>query len=109
MATAQRVFAALNDEVVLNLSDGVTEELLIQLIGAFTGVFQLQVSEDGGTTYVAAQVTNVNTGGAAATDMTAAGVYKLALTTLAGTHVKLKATTLSSGTPTGILRSASWS
>ncbi len=99
MPKAIKSLAAANDEVVMNASSDEIEEVVVQLVGAFVGVVQLQVSnDDTNTNFIAMQVTNMNSGGAAATDMTAPGVYKAQVSAVR--QVKAKMTTFTSGGPT---------
>jgi len=96
---AIKSLAAANDEVVLNASGEEIKEIIVQLVGAFVGVVQLQVSnDDTNTNFIAIQVNNLNTGGAAATDMTAPGVYKAVVSSVR--QAKAKMTTFTSGGPT---------
>ena len=99
MPKAIKSFAVVNDEVIINSSGDEIDEVVLQLVGAFVGVVQIQVSnDDTNTNFIAVQSTNLNAGGAAATDITAPGVYKAAIS--AARQVKAKMTTLTSGGPT---------
>src|SRR5437660_1732869 len=98
MPKAIKSLAAANDEVVMNTSGDEILEVVVQLVGAFVGVVQLQVSNDAtNTNFIAVQVTNVNSG-AASTDMTGPGVFRGQVSAVR--QVKAKMTTFTSGGPT---------
>jgi hypothetical protein len=99
---ATKVMQLVNDVLVMNTISVEIKEVVIQIVGAFTGVIQLQVSNDG-VTYTAIAVQNLNTLAAAATDMTVPGVYRAQIS--AARSIQAKATTLSAGTPTVTLQS----
>lgn len=76
-----------------------------QVIGAFTGSLVPELSQDGGTTWDTVQVQKVD-GTAAATAITAPGIYRAVVAPIAAglnAQFRLRAATLTVGTPTVIL------
>jgi hypothetical protein len=91
-----------NDVLVVNTMAVEIKEVVVQIVGAFTGIIQLQVSNDG-VTYTAIAVQNLATLAAATTDMTAPGIYRGQISS--ARSVQAKATALSAGTPAVTLQS----
>lgn len=72
---ATAIFTANGQTSPFQLHDDVRCEVGIQITGTWTGTIQVQVSNDN-VNFLAVQMTNVTTGGAAAADMTTNGVYR---------------------------------
>jgi len=101
---SQQTLAALNAEMLLNLSNEAAEDLLIQITGTFTGTLQTQITADG-STWVAVQMLPVD-GSAGVTSVTAPGTWKVAA--LAGASAKVKMTAFTSGSAVVTVRSMRW-
>lgn len=72
---AEKDLAALNDELVVEIGEGFSEDLLIQITGTFTATHTFQGTVDG-TNYVALMAEDV-TAGTSATTSTGAGIYRI--------------------------------
>jgi hypothetical protein len=94
---SQKQFGAAQDEVQFDLSEGVSEDVLLQVIGAGTLTLVLEVSQDGGTTWVAVRVRALDTGTDAAS-MVANGLFKPTDAIAASTKCRVRCSAFTSGT-----------
>ena len=93
----QKQFGAAQDEAQFDLSESHSEDLLLQIIGAGTLTLVLEVSQDGGTTWVAVRVRDINTGTDTAS-MVANGLFKPTDAIYGALKARVRCSAFTSGT-----------
>jgi len=102
---AQKTFAALNDELQFDLSEGFSEDLLLQIVGAGTLTVALEVTLDGGVTWTAARIRDLATGTDAASTA-ANGTFRPTDPITPATKARARCSAFTSGNKTVYVASA---